>query len=544
MRSLKILIALFLLSPGFAKTQQVVWAFLADKGPQAAEMLENPAEWMSAASLQVRLERGLAVDAHDLPLYLPYVAALQQQGIEVLGFSRWLNAAAVKVSPAQLPALQSLPCVKAIRPMHRYATTSVADPELKANERGAILSAKTATTFNYGYAATQNSIINIECMHDAGFTGRGVRVMVCDAGFLRADTMRAFDSLFADNRLLATRDFVTGDSSVFEDYFHGSLVLSNLCANVPGVAVGTAPHIELILARTENINSESHIEEYNWLAAMEWADSMGVQLIHSSIGYAIMDTLATSYSYADMDGDTPIITQAADLAASRGILVVNSAGNEGASQWHYLTAPCDGDSVLCVGAVDSLGVHAPFSSYGPSADGRVKPDVVAMGAEVYVMSPFGIFPMQTNGTSFAAPQVAGLAACLIQAHPSRSNMQIIDAIRMSADHYMMPDSMYGYGIPNACRADSMLTVLDARDEQQMQPRFSLFPNPADGMVRIVRKDAFATTVRVVDLTGRLVKTMPFEKGTTLIQMDVSEWPHGVYFVTVEGAGGGLRLVVE
>lgn len=464
--------------------QQAYWVFLKDKGPGAAQRLSQPETFLSADALAIRREKGVAVDLDDVPVSPAYLQSLRSCGFEVIGASRWLNAAVVRTDAPE--SLRQLAFVAGFRPAARMQ--SAASRETQVYDEVPAAPVPGAAPFDYGRASFQNQMLKIQALHERGITGRGVRVAVFDAGFLATDTIEAFDSLWINEQIIATRDFVDGDDQVYDTGSHGTQVLSTIAANIPGKMVGMAPHATFVLARTEDTGSETQVEEYNWLRAMEWADSIGVDLIHSSLGYNNFDDDVNSYTYEDMDGNTAVSSRAADLAASRGILVTVSAGNEGYSDWHYISAPSDADSVLCVGAVDRTLARADFSSFGPSSDGQVKPDVVALGARTTVANPNNRIGT-SDGTSFSGPIVAGFAICLLQAHPERSNMEIIQAIRLSADQYTQPDDEYGYGIPDAVKADSLLAnvkdLSTVKMEQQEKPLRGIEPAP----------DADATVVR-------------------------------------------------
>jgi subtilisin family serine protease len=310
-------------------------------------------------------------------------------------------------------------------------------------------------------------------LHDDGFRGTGMLIAVLDAGFQGADTIIALDSIRTTNRIIATRDFVDGDTLVYDHHNHGTHVLSCMAANLPGTMIGTAPDASFILLRTEDTGSEYLIEEYEWSCGAEFADSVGTDVINSSLGYTTFDSPLYNHTYADMNGDSAIATQAADIAASKGILVVVSAGNSGGGPWNFIGSPADGDSVLAVGGVDSSGVSVSFSSRGPSSDGRVKPNVCAQAFQSFIAYNNGSFG-PGSGTSFAAPITAGMAACLWQSCSSYSNMQILHAIEISADHYFTPDTLYGYGIPDFSLA---CLILNGNTHVRDDLIISLYPNP-------------------------------------------------------------------
>lgn len=429
------------------KAQDKVWVFFSDKGPEADCRLMNPADFLSEQAIAKRQSKGIPFSAADLPVEKSYVQALASMGIKTVFNSRWMNASVIETGEINLNEVLALPFVRDIKPLSKLKLSHANDSD--------ILEEISDEELNYGRAKHQNDMLNIAPLHNKGFTGEGVKIAIFDAGFSGSDTIEVYKKLNEAKRVIATWDFVANQEDVYHSHSHGTQVMSTIAADLPGKMVGSAPDASFILCRTENGNSESLAEEHNWLHAMEWVDSIGVDVIHSSLGYSNFDDPTTSHTYEDLDGDKTIITKAADMAAARGIIVSTSAGNEGSNSWKYITAPCDGDSVLCTGAVDKYEVRSRFSSVGPTPDGRVKPDVVAMGTRTIVAQPNNRI-YGGNGTSFSSPIIAGLVACLRQAHPDRNNMDIIKAVQLSSDQYALPDAEYGYGIPDAAFADSLL----------------------------------------------------------------------------------------
>jgi subtilisin family serine protease len=393
-------------------------------------------------------------------------------------------------------------------------------------------------SLNYGDAFRQIRQLNADFLHDQQFQGQGVLIAVLDAGFNSADVVPAFDLLRSSNRIVATWDFVAQETSVFEDDAHGTSVLSCMAAEVPGQMIGTAPQASYLLLRTEDANSEYIIEEYNWAAAAAYADSAGADLISSSLGYTQFDDPVQDHVYADMDGNTCPASVAADIAAAKGLLVLVSAGNQGSSFWHYISAPSDADSVLAVGAVDSLGYMASFSSWGPSSDGRVKPDVAAMGRRATVSFFDGSFGT-SNGTSFSCPILAGAAACLWQAHPSKSNLEVLNAIRQSASYYLTPGDSLGYGIPDFMAAHLQLggTVLELPVEDRIN---SVYPNPFTERMSV---DFFSTRAQVLtltlfDLSGRMVYNGEEDaaaNSTVRLEVQVPDLAAGSYLLRIDSS---------
>ena len=365
---------------------------------------------------------------------------------KVKGYSRWLNALIIEGEIS--PELRSDPRVISVE---RMSYRKVKD--VNSSRSIELLS----DSGYYGRAWNQIKMLNGHLLHQEGYRGKGVTMALCDNGYQSLDSIRAFDSIFLNNQILGTYDYVFDNDTVFDEGSHGTNVLSTIAAVLPDTLVGTAPESSFYLFVTEDNRSEKLIEEYNWVLAAEAADSLGVDIISTSLGYTIMyDEEENSHSYADMNGDVTPISKAADIAAKKGMLVVVSAGNSGSSDWHFIGAPADADSVLTVGSVDADGEISSFSSRGPSFDGRVKPNICAQGEQAALIGADGRV-RTANGTSFSCPIIAGLSACLWQAHPEKSNMEILRAIEMSSSLSEQPDNDYGYGIPDFWKAHELLS---------------------------------------------------------------------------------------
>ena len=347
-------------------------------------------------------------------------------------------------------------------------------------------------------------MLGTDSLHSLGFRGENMTIAVLDAGFFKVDSNAMFDSLWNNDQILGTKDFVEPNGNVFSRSTHGMMVLSIMGGNVPGKLIGTAPKAHYWLLRSEDADSEYPVEEDNWVCAAEFADSVGADIINSSLGYTVFFNAKWDHTYQDMNGQVCRSTNAADIAASKGIIVCNSAGNSGNGDWYFIGAPADADSIITVGAVDAQGKLAAFSSRGPSVDGRIKPTVCAMGEGTFVSSSTGSV-MSGNGTSFSSPVMAGSVACLWQANNMVSNMKMIQTVIESSNRYNKPDSGYGYGIPNLIVANLLLKglTIDNFDEDNS---INVFPNPFYDHLNLLfySSDTSAIDVQMYDLSGRLV----------------------------------------
>lgn len=437
---------------------------LTDKGYNPFS-INNPIQYLTQRSIDRRNRYNIAIDSTDLPVTPRYIDSIKNAGaVTILNTSKWLNQVAIQTSDAAaLAKINSFPFVLATTPIGSFANTSnkPVNKKLDAEITGNTAPRSTsnlisADYYNYGLSYAQVHLHNGEFLHNRGFRGQGMQMAVLDAGFYHYLTLPTFDSIRNNGQVLGTWDFVTGNASVNEDHTHGMNCLSTIAANMPGSFMGTAPKTSFYLFRTEDVSSEYPIEEQNWVAGMEKADSLGVEITSTSLGYYNFDNPALNYTYANLDGNTTLSARGADIAAKKGMLCVIAAGNEGNNAWHYIITPSDADSVMAVGAVNTSGVVGSFSSYGPSSDGQIKPSVAAVGVGSVIANPSTGQPTYGNGTSFATPIMAGLTTCLWQAFPEINNMGIINVLQQSATRASNPDNRMGYGIPDMKKAFVLL----------------------------------------------------------------------------------------
>ena len=418
--------------------------YLHTKG-EAGYRVDKPEAFLSAEAIARRERMGIAVEADDCPIAPAILDQLAQTGVKPILTSKWMRTVVVESEDYGVEqTLRQLPMVDSVRFVWQGEATAPLD-RVESGER--LAPTKEPKKSPYGYALGQIKLLNGLKLHRAGFRGQGMRVAVIDAGFLNADRMRVFDSL----RLLGTYNVVSPGQSVFAEDEHGTKVLSCLAANAPGWMVGTAPEASYWLIKSEDSRSEYPIEEDYYVAALEFADSVGVAVVSSSLGYYTFDDDSLSYTQADLDGHTAFISRAAHRAAEKGLLLFSSAGNEGNSTWEKITFPADTEGILTVGSMTSQKERSRFSSKGLTADGRIKPDLVALGSGSCVVVGSGEISYG-SGTSFATPILAGMGICLWQALPQLSPQELIDLLRQSGSQAERPDAELGYGLPNLYKA--------------------------------------------------------------------------------------------
>ena len=392
----------------------------------------------------------------DLPVSQTYIAALKEYGISIENNSRWFNAVTAFLSQSQIEKIRSLPFVSSVEQVRMFKRREFPNEEISNNTL--LKQSKTATDrFSYGQSFTQMNLINAIPVHNIGISGSGVLVGMLDTGY-RWKIHEAMENM----NVIAEYDFIQKDSVTANEIgdsgsqdSHGTSTMSLVGGFKDGVLVSSAFSAHFMLGKTEYVPTETNVEEDNWVAAIEWMEMSGVDIVSSSLGYSEFDAGQKSYVYADMNGRTATTSKAAIIAARKGVVVVTSNGNEGTSSWHYMTSPADADSIIAVGAVSSSGIKAGFSSFGPTSDGRIKPDVSAQGVSVFATVPGNskaTYSSSFGGTSAAAPLTAGVAAMILSARPELTPIQVRDALRTTASNANSPDNNIGWGIINAYKA--------------------------------------------------------------------------------------------
>ena len=501
--------------------------YLKDKGTNNNNDFSSE-DLLSEKAVKRREKAGIPVpDFRDIPVFSGYIDQITALGFKLHCTSRWMNTALFKtVVMSDVNALLKLPFVSEVKIVKNSSGKSESYDKL---------SFKTVQE-NLPPFDQPLLMLNGRMVHNSGLNGNGILIAVLDGGFSNADKISSLDGLRSRNGIKGTFDFVEKDEFVYGFHNHGTAVLSVLAGYIPESIEGTAQGADFWLLRSEDTGSEFPVEEDFWAAAAEFADSLGADIISSSLGYCTFDDPLMDYKFSDMDGNRTFITQAADIAASKGILVVNSAGNERNKTWIRIIAPSDGDSVLAIGAVDGYGTISAFSSAGPSYDRQIKPDVVSQGVSVPVQVQASIID-RSSGTSFSCPIISGMCACIMQAVPVAVNSEIISALHSASDRFLKPDSLYGYGIPDIAEVINRL-----QDKYIRKPgdRSEVSPNPFKDELKVTfREVPGQLRFEIYDINGKLVMKRDYRDyiSRTLVLDEFPDLRKGIYFVRLITPGG-------
>ncbi len=526
--------------------------------------INNPSQYLSAKAIQRRVRQNISIDSTDLPITPRYIDSVRLAGnVIILNKSKWLNEVCIQTTDAAaLIKINSFPFVITAIPVMRIqqgnrenaVTRNKFNENISQTTTGTQLIQTTADFFNYGNAFAQVHIHEGEYLHNKGFRGEGMLMAMFDGGYRNYLTITAFDSVRNNNQIIETYDFVQNETSVNEDDPHGMFCFSTIAGNWPGQLVGSCNKAKFYLYRTEDVASEYPIEEQNWAAAAERADSIGVDVFSTSLGYTTFDNPLFNHTYAEMNGKITIIARANAMAAKKGIISVVAAGNDGNNPWHFISTPADADSIVTVGAVTPTGTPAAFSSYGPASDGRIKPTVASLGQGTAIAG-LNNQPVFGNGTSFAAPNLAGLITCLWQAFTDFTNIEIIEAVKRSSSIYTMPDDRIGYGIPNFHKAYDDLSQLRALRQVNTilgNTWIKVYPNPFKGNINVLIKPKYAGTAvfKLYGADGKLylTKNVITQQGQAqFITFDnLQPLPKGVYTLRYTNVveKGSIRILAQ
>ncbi|KIX22532.1 peptidase S8 [Flavobacterium sp. 316] len=470
---------LFVFFTGIIIAQEDAWVYFTDK-PDASYYMNNPLEMLSQRALDRRTNQNIQLDDLDIPISIIYINEIENtSGISVLAKSKWLNALHIRGTQTDIQALTNYNFVDHIQfANHTLNPSNRSSNAQRANniyDKFEVLA-----DFNYGNSNNQIQMLNGHLLHEQDYTGQGKIIAILDAGFPGVNTAQPFQRLFDNNLILGGYNFPDRDTNIYTRHYHGTNVLSTMGGFSDGELVGTAPDAQYYLFITEDSTSENPVEESYWVEALEMADSLGVDIINSSLGYTNYDNINYSYDYSKRNGEIGFASRGASLAMSKGIVCVVSAGNDGNKQEKHISIPADAENILAVGAVTNTESYASFSSIGTSFDGRVKPDVCAKGQGVTISNPSGNILSNGNGTSFASPILAGMIASFWSAVPNLTASQVIKYVKESADQFSTPDQYKGYGVP-----DFQLAITNVLSSQNVTLSVvSIYPNPFTNVLKI------------------------------------------------------------
>lgn len=522
-KTIKILI-LFLSVTLISNAQNGYYVSFTDK-TQTPYSIDHPEDFLSDKAIERRQNQSIAITENDLPVDPEYTDSLRRAGIDVKHTTKWLNGAIVFSSNTQL--MDTLDRVSFISFVEKTYDGQLSSPQASKFESTTSNKLKSYNKTNYGEAWSQIATVNGHTLHQKGYRGKNKTIAVIDGGFYKANQFPILKHLWDGEQIIGTKDFVNPQSNIFEENRHGMMVLSVMGAKEDEKFIGTAPEANYWLIRTEDGSSEFPIEPDYWICAAEFADSVGVDIINTSLGYSLFDEPMQSYSYSQING-TSRISIASDIASSKGMLVVTSAGNEGNDPWKYISVPADANNCLAVGAVDAAGNKAPFSSFGPTYDGRIKPDISAMGASVAVIDEDGTIS-RSSGTSFSSPIIAGLAACLWQAFPNKSAEEIRQLIKSSANQADVPDNNIGYGIPNF----DFPSIVSVESHNAMDNKWHVSPNPFNQHISLSNTEMLSVNISIYDITGNLKYKKSYTNTSYIEINDVMVYPKGIYILIIE-----------
>ncbi len=523
----------FLLLINFSSFSQERYRYLIlfkDKS-NSGYSLDKPEEFLSKKSLLRREKNQVQLNEQDLPVNPTYLKEINALGAKIVYPLKWINGALIQMTPSLKNKVLSNQHVKGL--YYPFAIDSSVTNTGNSIHKGALFYAKETTEILYGSSNTQIVQIGIDHMHKAGITGNEVLITLLDDGFTNTTSLPTFKKLMEDNRIIATMATSPDRKSVFEKGTHGTNVLSVISGYTDNNMIGGAYKAKIALAQTEESEWEKLVEEVNWIRGAEWADSLGTDIISSSLGYSQFDLPLYNHQYNQLNGNTTLVTKAANWASDRGITCVISAGNEGSSAWKYITAPADAIDILSVGAVSSSSIKIGFSSLGPSSDGRLKPDVCALGSGVRAADTDGSFGY-FSGTSFSAPLVCSLVAGLMEQFPKQKASSIRDIIRKSSTLASAPNNFLGYGVPSYEKAVELISpVLETKLPKEHT--ISIYPNPVEigGNLHLSAGETMDYEVEILSIHGQIIQQFHWKGEEKNISLGPIQ--PGKYFFRIKSA---------
>jgi subtilisin family serine protease len=527
MRKFYLFLFLFITAAGFS--QQDAWIYFNAK-PNSQFFFDSPLEMLSQRALDRRTNQNIALDFKDIPVEETYVDQIKlTAGINVMAKSKWMNAIHVRGEQAAINSLALFSFVSKVdfadKSLNQTGKIAKSTKVRKSNK-----SKKTKIDYAYGSSSNQIQMLNGQVLHEQNYTGSGKIIAVMDAGFPGVNTTQPFERLREKKQILGGYNYVLRDTEFYGGVSHGTSVLSAMGGYKENSLVGTAPDASYYLFITEDDTSENPLEESLWVEAAEKADSLGVDIINTSLGYFDFDNEAYNHTYSEMNGATAFMSRGAEIAFSRGMILVTSAGNSGGTSDPYIAVPADAVSVLAVGAVNSSETKSSFSSVGPSFDGRIKPEVMAQGQAAIVSDAAGNI-VTANGTSFSGPIMAGMVACLWQAFPEKTNQEIRNLILQSSDKFSIPNNQYGYGIPdfNLALSNQLDVASFSKDD------FIIYPNPASDFVIFSLPAKFEMgTIFIYTVLGQKILEQKVTPQSSIVSLKTLD--KGMYFYKMESSG--------
>ncbi len=490
--------------------------------------INNPIQFLSQRAIERRAKFNIPIEVNDLPLSKMYLDSISKfSEITIINKSKWLNS--IVISCYDTNAITTISNWSFVSNIFQAKSNTIVKYDkfqnLFSDEKEEIV---VNEHFPYGITYNQNHLHKIDYLHDIGFQGQGMHIAVIDAGFENANQLQALSKVFEEGRILSVKDFVAHDGEVFNDHSHGTAVLSVIAGYIEGEFFGTAPKASFHLLRSEDANAEYILEEDFWVSAAEYADSAGVDIINTSLSYTTFDDSTQNHTFADLDGNTTVIAKGSNIAASKGILLCSSAGNYGEAIWGRIGTPADASNVLTIAAVDSIGIRAGFSSRGPNASVEVKPNVASVGHNCYLVAPWDGTIIRANGTSFSAPMISGMVACLWQALPKLSQSELRNLIQENSSQFAQPDSLLGYGIPDFYKAYQSVTGITYKLSEDLKI-LNVYPNPySSGFseLQIMISSNIDQTIELtfIDALGKPIHQTQFSVASGQNKVSISNLP--------------------